>query len=323
MEQSPGFGLGPVVPTGARCGTHGEPATATCPRCGDFVCHRCDTATNGGVCETCAQRTGAAHFPLNRDNFEVGAAFSLAWERFMAEPLLMVAILIGGAIGILVIQQFVSYSLILVASAIDDALVVVVPLLLLPFNLLLNALHASAHTTVALDVVRARTPGDFRTDTLLAVVLRFVGWGLLASTVMFLVVGVVFVIIAVVFGVAIGASFSDNPEALGAILPALFIAWFVVMIPGTYVGLGLVFVQFELVHDRGCGIFEAISRSWRIADGQRMHIFLGALLAGVLNMLGMIPCFLGLLVTLPTTVAFFAATYLGLRNGLLPAPRDA
>lgn len=45
----------------AVCPVHGERSTATCARCGTFLCARCEAPGTSPVCEDCADRDGAGH----------------------------------------------------------------------------------------------------------------------------------------------------------------------------------------------------------------------------------------------------------------------
>lgn len=48
-------GVGTPDAEEAVCPVHGQRSTATCPRCGTFLCERCDVQA-GSVCEDCAER---------------------------------------------------------------------------------------------------------------------------------------------------------------------------------------------------------------------------------------------------------------------------
>jgi uncharacterized membrane protein len=103
--------------------------------------------------------------------------------------------------------------------------------------------------------------------------------------------------------------FSDlwNPEPfwrfLGAeILVALILTagFILLVIPGIIASLGLSFVTF-LVVDRAARPIEAIKESWRITKGHKWQLFLLIVSLLLLNVLGLIALFVGLLVTVPIT----------------------
>lgn len=80
-------------PTQSMCATHGDvPATATCSRCGRFVCHSCTLETEPVLCAACDE-VAADPFRLKRTEFSVGTALlegaKLAWLE--AGPILAVA----------------------------------------------------------------------------------------------------------------------------------------------------------------------------------------------------------------------------------------
>jgi uncharacterized membrane protein len=79
------------------------------------------------------------------------------------------------------------------------------------------------------------------------------------------------------------------------------------VVPGIIVAVVFVFYSYVIV-DRGMGPIEALQRSMELTRGVRMDLFLFGLASLGLNLLGMIPCFLGLFVTAPMTM--MAAAYI-------------
>jgi len=79
------------------------------------------------------------------------------------------------------------------------------------------------------------------------------------------------------------------------------------VVPGIIVAV-IFWLYVYAVVDRGMGPIESLQRSMELTRGVRMDIFLFMLASLGLNLLGMIPCFLGLFVTAPMTM--MAAAYI-------------
>ncbi|NOK37643.1 hypothetical protein D7W79_33565 [Corallococcus exercitus] len=70
----------------AHCAVHGERATRTCKRCGNFLCERCD-GTSAGLCEDCADlKDAGAQVQRGRKRKVVAWLILL----FMFGPLLLI-----------------------------------------------------------------------------------------------------------------------------------------------------------------------------------------------------------------------------------------
>jgi hypothetical protein len=80
------------------------------------------------------------------------------------------------------------------------------------------------------------------------------------------------------------------------------------IIPGIIVALGLSLTGY-LVVDRNLGPVEAIKESWRLTKGHKWSILRLAVLMTLVNILGFVLLFVGLLVTLPVTMIAFAHAY--------------
>ena len=82
----------------------------------------------------------------------------------------------------------------------------------------------------------------------------------------------------------------------------------------------------DAVHQPGCaidpevGLVDAFKRSWAVADGQRFTMILSAIMTSLLSILGLVACCVGILPMWVLSMFLWAATYLGLRTGLLPTP---
>lgn len=85
------------------------------------------------------------------------------------------------------------------------------------------------------------------------------------------------------------------------------IGFFLLIIPGIYLGSRLQFAFFLIIDQNLSGI-DALKRSWAITAGTHVDVFLFTLAIILLNFIGAIPCGLGLFVTMP--VSLIAASYL-------------
>lgn len=96
----------------------------------------------------------------------------------------------------------------------------------------------------------------------------------------------------------------------------------VLVIVMVYVGLGFMFGD-RLVALDGCGPMEALKRSWQMADGNRMTLFIFALVQGLVviagAILGILALCIGWIVTLPAAMAMgevaFTEAYLLFTRG--------
>lgn len=86
------------------------------------------------------------------------------------------------------------------------------------------------------------------------------------------------------------------------------------IIPGIYIGLRLSQACFIIVDQKLSGI-EAIKKSWAITKGHTLKLFLLVIVMVVINIIGALVLFIGLLVTLPTTTMAMAYVYRRLVSG--------
>jgi hypothetical protein len=82
-----------------------------------------------------------------------------------------------------------------------------------------------------------------------------------------------------------------------------------------YTALGFSFASLELVAQPRLDAFDAIRNAWAIARGERLTIFVGLVLVGLLLLAGALFCLVGLLFTLGYAAVLFSVLYVALRNG--------
>lgn len=123
------------------------------------------------------------------------------------------------------------------------------------------------------------------------------------------IAGVVGFLPAVVLG-GIGYLVSQQDGALvGGVVGALPL---IIILP--YVSLGMLFGVHAVAID-GLGPVEALKRSWRIADGNRIQLIVVGIVAAILSFVGLLFCFVGLIVTIPVTNLAFTELYLRVTRG--------
>jgi len=127
--------------------------------------------------------------------------------------------------------------------------------------------------------------------------------------------------------VRIALDFYDNGDttigdAISAIVPQylkylggkvlyvliIFVGFLLLIIPGVIVSLMFYFVGYLIV-DRHLGPIEALKESKNITDGSKVTLLLFTLGVGVLNLLGFLCLFVGLLVTIPVSMLAWVYVY--------------
>ncbi|MCP4634034.1 MAG: hypothetical protein GY855_14000 [candidate division Zixibacteria bacterium] len=131
---------------------------------------------------------------------------------------------------------------------------------------------------------------------------RLVGRYLMATLLMVVPVGITAFFFLVVGMVAIGF----NNYALVFLMLILFIPWIYVMIRWHYYDYFIV--------DKDAGIIESLKLSWELTEGQALNLFLFALLAIGINIVGIIALMVGLFVTIPLTAIANGHIYHQLRS---------
>ena len=113
-------------------------------------------------------------------------------------------------------------------------------------------------------------------------------------------------------------SFEHLKEVRRFIKP-LILSMFVVMIgymgglmllfvPGVIFLLGVIFWQ-QIIVDKNLGPIQGVKAAWKLTQGHKINIFLFMILGSMINFLGMIPCGMGVLVTMPLLMGAMVAYY--------------
>ena len=120
-----------------------------------------------------------------------------------------------------------------------------------------------------------------------------------------------------VMGPLIGSFFlamSAGEELGGAVMIGALVFFVVIGLPTLiYLSCGLALVGEIVIYERARPM-EALSRSWNMAGGNRMQIFLYGLVTGIFALLGLLLCCVGVIATSAITTLAWGEAYLQL-NG--------
>ena len=94
------------------------------------------------------------------------------------------------------------------------------------------------------------------------------------------------------------------------------------IVPGVIAGLGLMFAPYYVV-DQQMGPIDAMSASWAATTGQKLPLFVFALVTVLLAAAGMMACCVGLFVPIPLTAIATATVYLRISGRAAPVTRAA
>lgn len=291
------------------CAVHPSvPAIATCSRCGNFMCSACESLSRRDLCDACERVVGS--FPLRRESFDVMAALSYSWERYSAQwplPTLCAIVFFGVTYGIAFAGGVAQFALTGIDPMLGSAASVVTQVVSSVLNAMLMA--------VLMRFAVAALQGQTLTSDHIAQGLRrspiFIGLqlGYLA----------IFVGLMAPLGGLFGVGMVQGVDE-GLLFGGLAVAFLVLMPVIIYVMLGIGNAGVEAVIDPEVGLADAFKRSWAVADGERFTMILSGIVTTVLSLLGLVACCVGVLPMWVLSMFLWAATYLGLRSGLLPAP---
>ncbi len=88
----------------------------------------------------------------------------------------------------------------------------------------------------------------------------------------------------------------------------VFVGMILLVIPGLYWAFKYMFTPYIII-DQGLGYREAMKKSGRMTEGYKLKMFLFGLALLGINLLGMLPLFLGLLITIPLSYVAYLVVY--------------
>jgi MFS family permease len=328
-----------IAPQGSLCAIHPEsPAQQICGRCGSFMCASCSNFGLEALCPTCRASNDVGDFPYARDNYTVSGLFSFAWERFQREWLMLsIAALIwvaGIGVGSMISGVFTQViSLIFTAAARSDtakgvafaASFVVGQGVGFLINTIVQGALSMGLFRLCFDVLEGRKADVARMFTQVSKLGRYVLMQLIIFAAVLLPLMAFLVAVAAVAVSGSHLSFDeprdwlrvfDNTAAMG-----LFGAGMLAIIPLSFwFGLPLSLAPAELTYSEA-GPWEALTRSWALASGHRFSIFGLMLLGGLVVLVGLLACCVGMVPALGLYQLMLAGLFLALRTGSgLPPP---
>lgn len=261
-------------------------------------------------CQACLARAAGDGPALRRDRIVwgelLGFSFGLYKRHFAQVTLAMLVVLAPFAIG-----QAMSFPL---SALFEDDFLLAIALSFLIW--LAQMLAQAAATLSALDVCVRLARGEADAKLSLGAGLHRLG----ALLLQYLIVSFSLMFAALLAAAPVIAVFalSDEPA-----LPTLGMASLVAFCGAglwAYTVLGFSFASLELVAQPRLDAFNAIRNAWAIARGERLTIFVGLVLVGLLMLAGALFCLVGLVFTLGYAAVLFSVLYVALRNGAeLPA----
>src|SRR5689334_10291721 len=126
---------------------------------------------------------------------------------------------------------------------------------------------------------------------------------------------------------AAGSGDEPHPAAVFGVMGMFILFWLAVMIVILFITIGFTFA-YPLIVDRKLQGFDAVKLSFKAAFGNFWRLLGMVLLTGVLNILGLLACYVGIFFVMPISYAAIAKAYeqvFGLSDGMemasnLPPP---
>ena len=330
MQNPPSAGFG------AKCALHPDrTASHTCARCGNFTCDECNATGTETMCPSCRDLAGAGAFPFTRDNHSFDGIWNTTFEKWKQEwVMLSVCVLIFFAVifGVSLFNQlFTVIARAIVGDRGGTKALVLIFGITAAISQIASTIAQSAFLMglfrVYIDVLNGRKADVARMMTQFSKIGRY----FLQQAAVFLIIGLPVIlylgVLIVVSAALSGISFDDLNHLERDLRPgaiALLIFGSLALIPVLiYVALPLQFATMELVYGDSSPL-ESIRRAYQLANGHRLSIFGYAFIAGVVAMVGVLACCVGLIPALALGQMLTTGLYLALRNGSgLPVPPEA
>ncbi len=321
---------------GAQCVIHPERvATRTCARCGNFTCDECCVQGTETMCPTCRSLTGVESFPFTRDNYTFDGIWTYAFEKWKQEwVMLSVCVLILLAVGMVAILfnsifQAVAQGIVgnragtlglIYVSVVSSLMSQVV-------SMVAQGSFQMGLTRILIDVLNGKKADVGRIVSQFPKLGRYIGQMILIQVMIvvpvLLYLAGLMVIAAVITGLSLGDVEHWSRALRGPAIGVLLVGGLALIPVLYYVTLPLVFANMELVYGDS-GPLESIRRSFQIANGHRMSIFGFGFISGLVVLVGVLACCIGMLPALGLAYLLLTGLYLALRNGSgLPPPVES
>ncbi|MGA9523903.1 MAG: B-box zinc finger protein [Myxococcaceae bacterium] len=289
----------------AQCAIHADQrAQSICARCGNFMCNTC---TEGGAhdsCPTCRDVTGAGAFPFDRNNYEISGVLGFAWGHFKREwvmlsvaMILYMVILVGVSMVSTVLQAIGNQIHPVAGYAFAVPGQVVQSLVQMVLTAGLGLVFWEVFRGRSVDVGTLFRPFS-RFGTFVVAMLVQLGVALAMVTLIAVPAGIGY-LIGEEEGAAVGAG-------IGVVL---------FIVPMLWVYLPLLFVPFEVVIGGETSGVQAVKNTFRLAEGNRLSILGYSIVGGLIGMVGMFACCVGVVPAVALGQMLLFGLYLALRNG--------
>ncbi len=247
----------------------------------------------------------AARQPLIPTPLKVGECFSAAWNIYLANVGMCIAVYLAGEF----ISQAPGMFIQMLAAVVEEArggveivfLMLVMPVLIA--GIVLSLWLTAGRMSFFVKTARGVSPEFVELFKGWRSVVRFFLLGLMLTAAgmgLFFVGGLVVALVAAIVG---GAGADELVVVI--LIPLLIIGI------GTYIYLLLRYgMSFYLVVDRDLTVGDALRTSAKITAGNVMSLFVLAMLNGLLAIAGYLACCVGIFFTLPLTSMIFTVAYL-------------
>jgi uncharacterized membrane protein len=314
------------------CALH--PASAAeriCDRCGNFMCSQCSEGEHA-LCPTCRVRAAAGEFPLRRESWSFGGLWGYCWGAFQREWLMLsvVVLLFFVIVAMLgIVGQLLQTTLLAATGGSGDfagtghaiAMAAVIAVGFQALSLLAQGLFEMGMYRVYLDVLGGRSvdvarmfsqfnrAGTMLVQKVLIILAVLIPFGLFW--------GLLLLLAAAAGGALHGGGIPDFEQALnsGAALVILGVGAAVSVVVAFYFYLPFYFATPELVLNQSVGAMESLRNCYTLAKDNRWNIFGVALVAGLVMVVGIFLCCIGLLPSFALGQLVMSGLFLALRNG--------
>lgn len=317
----------------AQCALHsGVSATVTCTRCGNFMCEECVTPDFESQCPTC-RALAPEGFP-----FDATADFGTLWNHATSSfqeqaPMCILATVIffalaigggmvGGVVGnvlnaILGFQRSLGNPMDNIGNLVASLMVSQTVSTLI--SMVVQGVALVGYYQLLIDVLRNKKADVARMFSQIHLLPKYV----LMNVVIFFVVSLP-ALMSLGLGGLVGVSmvgfdwrhprdFDFTRLTDPSFLLVMVMSLMAVLVIAV-VALPLSFFAVPELLVSQCGPIEAIKRAWILGSGQRLRIFGYSFVAGLIFMVGVLACFVGIVAAMPIGTMLILALFLSLRQ---------
>lgn len=292
----------------ARCAVHADQsAQAICARCGNFMCPACSENGQYDACPSCRALTGEVPgFVWNRESFSLDALWSFCWGHFTRD---WVMLSLSALVFFVVIIGTTFIGNILQAAG--------------------KAIHPAAYGGMAVvgqfiqSVVQTTLTGGlcvvlygvFKGGT--ADVGKLFGqFSNLATYALITVIEFAVVIVPImVFGGIAGAVYFATNQNTDVTIGVSVLLALVAVVPLIWVLLPFDLAAIEVALGGETNGTQAVKNAFALAKGKRLWMFLFAMVAGLVSLVGVFVCCVGVLPAMALGQMLKLTLFLAIRNG--------